>query len=262
MKKKILVMLIVLLIILSAFGCSKENISDKKTDDLHNTTTDTGEYDYVPEEYNFNMLKKRTCDVFIGKIVDAKVIGEDVDFPNYGGDGVFSIYTVEVEKTYLSHYVTKGDSIKVIGAQIEQNEDDLYAKAYDVGKSYILTGIVQPYENRPVIASFATLCAEIDDGKIIPISTPAEKIYSGIETVEQLENNADFIELCKSDDIFVSETFYDEEKELTNDSTATLNPEKSQTKQEVIETIREAIKVDSKVKMDISYDNYPNDETK
>ena len=208
------------------------------------------------------MLKKRVCDIFAGKIIDATEIGENVDFPNYGGGESFSIYTVEVEKSFLSQYVEPGTTIKVIGGQIEQNEDGLYAKEYDVGKSYILTGIVQPYENRPVIASFATLCAEIDDGKIIPISTPAEKIYEGIETVEQLEKNADFIELCKNNDIFVSEVFYKEEKELTNDSTATLNPEKAKTKQEVIETIREAIKVDSKVKMDISYDNYPNDDTK
>ena len=258
MKKRVFILVIVLVLFL--FGCTteKENSKSNTNDNSSNETN----YDYIPREYTFNEEKNYACDIFVGKVIDKKELGTNVVFPNYGGNAVFSIYTVEVEKTYLSYVVTTGTTIKVIGATSVQDKEGLYAEEYIVGKTYIMTGDVQPYENIPVIASFSSLCAEIDDGNIIPISTPAESMYAGIETVEQLEKNEDFIELCNTKPTFLSNVFYSEKKELTTESNATLNPEKSQTKQEVIETIREAIKVDSKVKMDISYDNYPNDDTK
>lgn len=259
--KKYFSILLIFIVILTTVSCTKP------TEEPQNKTNNSQQASvglYSNPEYTLKSKIGDAEDIFVGKILSVKPLSSDVCFPDFipdYGRGL-NLYTVKVEKTYLSHLVSKNIIITVVGTYKPEPDEYEYANAFEVGNTYIMTGRVQPYENKPIITVFTNMSAEINEGKLIPITTYAEQMYAGIETVEQLEKNADFIELCKSDDIFISKTFYDEEKELTNDSTATLNPEKSMTKQKVIETIREAIKVDSKVKMDISYDNYPNDDTK
>ncbi len=259
--KKVVSILLIAILYLSVSSCAKPT-EQPKTET--NSTNQAATGLYLNPEYTLKSKIGEAEDIFVGKILSVKSLSSDVCFPDFIPDyGIsLNLYTVKVEKTYISHLVSENITITVVGTYKPEPDEYGYSNAFEVGKKYIMTGRVQPYNNKPIITAMTTMSAQIDGGKLIPISSPAEQMYAGIETVEQLEKSAEFIELCKSDDIFIPKTIYDEEKELTNDSAATLNPEKSQTKQEVIETIREAIKVDSKVKMDISYDNYPNDDTK
>ncbi len=259
--KKYFSILLIFIVILTTVSCTKP------TEEPQNKTNNSQQASvglYLNPEYTLKSKIGDAEDIFVGKILSVKSLSSDVRFPDFIPDnGIgLNLYTVKIEKTYISHLISENTTITVVGTYKPEPDKYGYSNAFEVGNTYIMSGRVQPYENKPIITVFTNMSAEINKGKLIPITTSAEQMYAGIETIEQLENNADFIELCKSKDIFIPNTFYNEDEQLINDSTATLNPEKSKTKQEVIETIREAIKVDSKVKMDISYDNYPNDETK
>lgn len=262
MKKRLLSVTLMLTLIISIVSCQKEtDIVDQSQASNQSVNSSA---DLVFTEQNFTNNKH--SDVFIGNVIKIEHIEENLTFPSFGDISEYNtnLYTVKVEKTYLPFVVSENDTINVLMCYTDKQESQsLYVNELEVGKSYILSGIVQPYNGEPIIVAMGNMIASVSKkGKIVPQSSPSEEMFKGIETIEELEADEDFKTLCKSvGKGTLSTVFYSEESDAISDNKLNADSEATlkQTKEQVIEIIREAIKVDSKVKMNVDYDNTPED---
>ena len=252
MKRLSLFILILILSVSLLSGCTKDQPVSDNNDDISTHT------DIIPREQTFITQMDFALDIFVGKVISVEDLDDNVRFTNFSSgcdDGYkYKIYTIKVEKVYLPYVVTEGTTIKVVSPYIKLSKSNEFVLPLEKGEKYILTGMPQPYLKEPIIVAPANMSAKITKkGELIPISSPAEEMYNGITTLKQLEGCEDFINLCKNGKPKLPEIFYmekDEEYDWNNTSKYDKRIE------DAAEKVKAALPVDSKVKMNIDYDNF------
>ena len=252
MKRLSLFILILILSVSLLSGCTKDQPVSDNNDDISTHT------DIIPREQTFNAELEFASDIFVGKVISVEDLDDNVRFTNFSSgydDGYRrKIYTIKVEKVYLPYVVTEGTTIKVVSPYTKLSKSEEFISPLEKGEKYILSGMPQPYLKEPIIVAPANMSAKITkDGEIIPISTPAQEMYNGISTIEQLERCEDFINLCKNGKPKLPKIFY-MEKDEEYDWNDTSKYDKRVA--DAVEKIKAALPVDSKVKMNIDYDNF------
>ncbi len=248
MKKLSLFIIILMLSVSLLSGCTKNQPVSENNDDI---STDT---DLIPREQTFITELEFASDIFVGKVISVEDIDKNTRFTNFSGGYALKLYTIEIQKNYLPYVVTEGTTIKVVSPYTELSTSEEFILPLEKGEKYILSGMPQPYLKEPIIVAPANMSAKITKkGEIIPISYSAKEMYSGISTVEQLESCEDFINLCKNGKPKLPQIFYmekDEEYDWDNTSKYDKRIE------DAAEKVKAALPVDSKVKMNIDYDNF------
>lgn len=248
--KKTLVFITLLMLITSALtSCAKK--------ETINNTNEPGKVDtdIIEREQTFDQNLELAADIFMGSVSKVEDVPEGANLPNYPGNYKMKLCTVKVEKVYLPFVVEKGMTIHVICPYepiSKAGEDN--AQMFEKGKTYLMSGLVQPYSNRPVIAAVANMSVEVgEDGTLTPISSAAQEMYKGLSTLKQLENDKSFINLCENGKPYLPLIFYIERgEEYDWENTAKYDDKIAK----AIKEIKAILPIDSKEKLSIEYDNY------
>ena len=262
--KRLVIVLIIVLVMIS--GCSYN--SDKKTDsEKENLYTET---DGASVKITLSNMNFTITDVFTGIVksqeqLDNSVEFEGIDLSTAKKDvnAKFILYNVEVQKNIWSLTATENSIIKVVHI-VSKNDDGFWSDELEIGKTYLVGGIVEQYKDSAVIFDFLNMTSLIEGDALKPVTSNAKKTLDKIETLSAFEQNEDIVQLKKTKHDYIPRHLYDafDDIELQSDKAYNYISDDPVVAQTIIDRLKEAIKVDSKVKMDISYDNYPNDDTK
>ena len=194
------------------------------------------------------------ADIFIGEILSAKTITESPEFENVdNGTANFTLYTVKINTVFKSQVVTEGTTIQVIHADaVETKNNKYWVNGYEIGKNYLIGGRAQPYGKKPVILDYSRLTAIVDEsGKLIPKSRAATEVFGKISTVNEFFAHKDTVSALAFTDIPLAKGFYDTVKLSADNSKESEAPSVV----EIIDYLKEAIKVDSDKELKVPEDS-------
>ena len=119
------------------------------------------------------------------------ILWQSLAFPVFGGfEDNNVIYTVYIEKVYRSTFSEESTTINVISRA--NDKDKWWVSPYEIGQRYIITGLVQPYKKTPIMVDSMSLSAHVAvDGSLTPQSYSSKHTLGDIQTINELENNAD-----------------------------------------------------------------------
>lgn len=194
---------------------NQQNIQTPEKDNDTATDSNISEYDISTLIDSFEEMVNTSSDTFVCTILDAKTIefGKDtqnqtLDFPAALIDEPYvTLHRVKVEKVYRSTFVSENTEIYIL--HHHNTERKAWAKPYETGRKYLITGLMQPYFGEPIIIDFNYTSAIIsDDGTLTPTAINSKTSLEGITTLKEFENNSRVIEFCGADmykDVFVRE---------------------------------------------------------
>lgn len=245
MKKSILVILAIFSIVILG-GCGKTQHSDLRSDD------DIDESSFSVEITLDNACVSGT-DMFVGEVVSCKKLSGDVEFENFNNyNATPMLYTVRVTRAIRALSATEGAEIKLVHYSKEKDDSLYWENMLEKGKSYLLSGFVQPYKNSAVIVDHGMMTAQhSDDGMLTPCSSMSEKALKDVETLSELLETEQLKERM-SIAVDVPDVFYDFDLGIADGNeqqgTGTSQHAKPSDEQ-VISLLKEAIKADSDIEL-------------
>lgn len=271
--KKTFLLLMVVIITLSVCGCNHVN---------KNLNNDVSKKAVVAEESDictvpiFSSLKdiyEVNTDIFTAKIISEQEIDSDIYFPNYVNRyATPKLYTVEVIKSLRTLTAMEGNIVQVVhyvkGEEYITSESRYWSDDFEIGKTYLILGPVQPYFEKAVICDMSVITAAIEsDGSFTPMSKQSKSLLSGVETFDDFINNKDVISALEQEINHIPPTFFQILEPKNKDAILPLLPEGqeiepveeynystgfSKAQKDVIQTVLiEAVKADSKIKLNL-----------
>lgn len=197
---------------------------------------------------SLKMAAGQSAEIFIGEILSASTPTEFVEFEGFSADEETNLvlYTVKIKQVFKSQVTAADTTVRVVHATVE---DEHWVGGYEVGKDYLIGGRAHPYSEKPVILDYSQFTALVnEDGTLAPQSFSAELVLEGISDVMELLGHPDTVTGLSRTDIELAEGFYDVIPAQT-DETAQVDGVQTSvpTDEQIIEVLKEAIKVDSDV---------------
>lgn len=127
-------------------------------------------------------------DVFVGKVISKQTISSETQFSSviHTKPVPMELCTVEVSKVYRSTVVTEKTTIKVVRMYSADGDN----RAYDIGSTYIIGGIVQPYGKTSVIVDGGSITARVaDNGGLEAMSPSAARVIDGMSDIDAFERD-------------------------------------------------------------------------
>lgn len=194
-------------------------------------------------------------DTFLATVLTSKKVDRPLVFFNFSSGDGYVMHTVRVEKVYRGTFVTEGTVITVF-YNAHPEFENYWSNPYENGEKYIISGIVQPYNNAPVVVDGADLSAHIaNDGTLTPLSFLSKAVLGQFKTLEDFENDSaskEFFESEWTEIVNVFSAFGEEYHELSEKDRDT---EVYQKHVQFIEDIKNALPIDSKIDLTLKYKN-------
>ena len=192
-------------------------------------------------EIDFRMACIVGTDLFTAEVLSVHPLDSNTMFALYLNDVAAPVrYTVRVVKTYKDFVVTEGSTIDVIGYEANEPMGKYWFASPKVGSTYIFGGGIDILGDKPVVVTHGLVYSEVkEDGTLVPCSDASENALKDIKTLDEFEKSEDVSDVLytATENILLDDRFY----EYTNKKTA----------EEVKAVLKEAIKVDSDVKLNI-----------
>ena len=224
----------------SQFDAENYTVTKSETGDIIVTEKPRG--DTAEIELDLRWASIVGTDLFTAEVLEKQPLDNDIKFKTVKGETAAPVkYTVKVDKVYKDFVVTSGATIDIISFEIERDGDNYWVEPLEIGSSYIFGGWIDTLDDKVVITSHGMLLAEIkDDGSFGDCySKIAQETIGDIKTLDEFEKSEDVSDVLytATENILLDDRFY----EYTNKKTA----------EEVKAVLKEAIKVDSDVKLNI-----------
>ena len=230
----------VLKFIESQFDSENYTITESESGDIIVTEKPHG--DTAEVELDLRWASIVGTDLFTAKVLKRQPLDKDIKFKTVKGETAAPVkYTVKVDKVYKDFVVTSGTTIDIISFEIEQDGDNYWVESLKIGSTYIFGGWIDTLDDKVVITSHGMLLVEINDDSSFGecYSKSAKITIDDIKTLDEFEKSEEVSDILytATEDILLDDRFY----EYTNKKTAA----------EVKAVLKEAIKVDSDVKLNI-----------
>ena len=171
--KRIITLVLVFCLALSLFACAKTQVSEEVTYGY-----------YKPIEYEMSTLNKTQSDIFIAEVISSKELSGKTEFTNIINIALPAVlYTVKVKEVLWGISLTPDTVIQVIRYIDDDKSNPLWIGQLETGKTYLLSGLVQPYQNKVVIADMRVLSAQIDENdRLTALSATSKTLLEDIST--------------------------------------------------------------------------------
>ncbi len=191
----------------------------------------------------FTLLENSVSDVFIGTILETKMVREPFEVPGYVGfEKGAMIYKIQIEKVYRGTCVTNNtvvylyNSLLIDDHAYSLDEND-YAKT---NEKYIFNAIVKPVNNEPILVGLNIFNPKIEtDGKLTSISFNTAVGLEKISTLEKFDKSQRLNKIWGAEFKYLHDVF-----------TRYIKTDK--TEQELIADLKKAIIADSDFKMNLN----------
>jgi len=214
----------------SAEQTEKPPTEQPKSDKTYNKDWE-GDINYGPtvsvEPQTFHILVQ---DVFVAEVLEKTVLESCEDFASVGtSNSVVEICTVKITDALRTVYSEKETTVRV--ARLTNGEK---CEPFDVGKRYLMSVLLQPYDRKPIFVDAGFLSAEVlENGALRANSVCSQKALESIPTLDAF--TSDFLSKMSDEYYFLSD-FY---TMIPTDEKETLSEQKA------VDYLKEAIKVDS-----------------
>jgi len=242
MKQKIILSMLILSLLLTFCGC---NISPEKTKSENESL-------FVPKNYSLSNLTTTATDIFTATVISSVSLKKQTIFPNVDLSKLSAtpiMYTVEVQQNIWSLTTTEKSTINVV-IYVGDEKNGYWSKALEVGKTYLISGFVQPYNDKVVILDAGLLLSLIEGDSLIPVCSFSKRVLEGVDTFSDFINRSEIIELKDTEHDYIPSIFYTalDKSEIPAEPVYKIsdNPEFTQ---KIIVFVSEALKVGSKIKI-------------
>lgn len=181
--KKLSVIMILVLFTLALFSCST---AQKPQSDL-NVNTET-ESDSAPFVLTFQSFHAMNTDLFICEVLTEKTLDKNIKFDNLRyHQGTPVLYTVKIKSTLWGETVPNESEIEVVTYVQDKSEGMKYwANPLEIGGTYMIAGLIQPYNDKAVILNSNCLSLKIDKDAIFIEANRTEDLMSDVKTLSEL----------------------------------------------------------------------------
>ena len=247
--KRIFTIFIMCTLLFSVFGCKEKAVFvEDDTYTLPNKVTN---------------MKFLISDCFIGRVTDVYNAG-NVQFADFGkGSTDVHIYSVEVNKALWAVTATESSTVRVARIDWKSADEEYDTERLEIGKTYLFGGEVQLSSVGVCLEDETWFTAELkDDGTLVPLCNAGREAFADIKTFDEFmeaEPVKNIIENCepKLPSCFYVSGENETKVEITRKSGAALSSRQKLVKagdaqpdrQQLIEYLREAVKVNSTIEM-------------
>lgn len=247
--KKVFTIFIMCTLLFSVFGCKEKAVI---TEDEDRAT--------IP--ITITSMKWDISDCFIGRVTDVYNAG-NVQFADFDkGSTDVHIYSVEVNKALWAVTATEGSTVRVARIDWQSVNEDSNTERLEIGKTYLFGGKVQLSSAGVCLKDETWFTAELkDDGTLVSLSDARREVFADIKTFDEFmeaEPVKNIIENCEPEIPYCFRSSASETNvEITRKSGAALSSRQKLVKagdaqpdrQQLIEYLREAVKVNSTIEM-------------
>ena len=207
-------------------------------------------------------MEQNVSDCFIGKVTDVYHAG-NMQFADLDkGSTNVDIYSIEVERAIWTLTATEGSTVRVARLDGKSTNESCNTERLEIGKTYLFGGYVQLSSAGVCLNDTLWLTAELkDDGTLIPLCDAGNEVFADIKTFDEFmeaEPVRDIIKNCEPEIPYCFRSSASETKvEITRKNGAALSSKQKLVKagdaqpdrQQLIEYLREAVKVNSTIEM-------------
>ena len=246
--KKIISIILIFVLLIVCLGC------EKKDDKIFLGETIDIEY----FERTLSSFASFGTDLFTGKVLSKTPLDKGFEFPSieYQDEDVTPyLYKVEVIQniwTVTTQEKTVIDVVRCVSPNPQAAE--YWSESYEVGKTYLICGDIQPYNKKAVVFDIGSVTSCIDGDKLIPIGSESKRILEGIDSLSAFVERDEVKQVFEKNKRIIDGFFY---AYAFDDIKAAVSGEEypydTKITEKLIEKLQGAILSENTVKLDTVY---------